>query len=80
MSVHAALRASSNLREIKVGSRIVYLEALPPPYTTLNSDIVVVLGTGDESARPQLPDSSATAARGGAHRGPLSLRRRPVQP
>lgn len=52
MSVHAALRASSNLREIKVGSRIVYLEALPPPYTTLNSDIVVVVGTGDESARP----------------------------
>jgi hypothetical protein len=54
VSVHAALRASSNLREIKVGSRIVYLEALPPPYTTLNSDIVVVVGTGDESARPQI--------------------------
>lgn len=47
MSVHAALRASSNLREIKVGSRIVYLEGVPPPYTTADSDIVLVVGTGD---------------------------------
>lgn len=38
---------SSNLSEIKVGSRIVYLEAVPPPYATLDSDIVLVVGAGD---------------------------------
>jgi hypothetical protein len=43
---HCTITAS-NLGEIKVGSRIVYLEALPPPYTTLNSDVVVVVGTGN---------------------------------
>lgn len=37
---------SSNLSAIKIGSRIVYLEAVPPPYTTLDSDIVLVVGTG----------------------------------
>jgi hypothetical protein len=38
---------SANLSEIKVGSRIVYLEAVPAPYTTLDSDIVLVVGTGN---------------------------------